>query len=375
MSKKRASKPEPTTSLLPSGYADFLVDLKNRVRSAQLKAAVSVNSELIQLYWDIERAIVERQQAAEWGTTVVELIAVDLQKEFPGTAGFSPRNIWRMRAFFLTYTSEDSSQSSVRTSKSASQKIGTVILPQPVAEIPWGHNAVLMEQVQTNTARLWYAKATKEHGWSRAVLVHQIETDLYGRKGKAISNFQKTLPAFTSDLARETMKDPFTFEFLTLAQDHAEAELEHGLITHIQKFLLELGVGFTFVGSQYHLEVGGDDFYLDLLFYHLKLRCFVVFDLKAKPFTPEAVGKMNFYCAVVDDVLRHKSDNKTIGIILCKSKNNIVAEYSLRDIEKPLAISTYVTKLIESLPEEMKKELGTVTVPGKIVPSQKPKKK
>ncbi|MGL6075324.1 MAG: PDDEXK nuclease domain-containing protein [Fimbriiglobus sp.] len=189
------------------------------------------------------------------------------------------------------------------------------------------------------------------------MLVQQIESDLYGRKGKAISNFEKALPASTSDLARETLKDPFTFEFLTLAEDHAEAELEKGLIQHIQKFLLELGVGFSFVGSQYHLAVDDEDFYLDLLFYHFRLRCFIVFDLKAKRFTPEAVGKMNFYCSVVDDLLRHQSDNKTIGIILCQSKNNLVAEYSLRDIEKPLAISTYVTKLIESIPAQMQKKL------------------
>lgn len=351
MSKKKiknTTTPEQNhqsgNSVLPSGYAELLVELKTRVRSAQLKAAVTVNTEMIQLYWDIGRMIVERQETAKWGKSVVETLASDLQREFPGQSGFSAQNIWKMRQFYAEYTI-------------LSQPVRELEPPPELLGIPWGHNTEIIFKVKQPEARLWYAKAAKEHGWSRAVLVHQIETDLFSRKGKAVSNFHKALPAVTSDLARETLKDPFTFEFLTLSEDHAEAELEKGLIAHIQKFLLELGVGFSFVGSQYHLEVGGEDFYLDLLFYHLKLRSFIVFDLKAKAFTPEAVGKMNFYCSVVDDFLRHETDHKTIGIILCKSKSNVIAEYSLRDVEKPLAISTYVTKLLESIPEELKKEL------------------
>lgn len=352
MSKKQNHmSTKSSESILPSGYSEFLVDLKNRVRTAQLKAAISVNTEMIQLYWDIGRAIVERQETAKWGAKVIEQIGQDLQIEFPGLNGFSRDNVYRMRAFFLAYSS---------LGQIVAQPVPQLNLeapPIPMLQIPWGHNITLMQQVKDSSARLWYAEAAKEHGWSRAVLVHQIESGLYGRKGKAISNFQKVLPSATSDLARETLKDPFTFEFLSLAEDHAESELEKGLVNHIQKFLLELGVGFSFVGSQYHLDVGGENFYLDLLFYHLKLRCYVIFDLKAKAFTPEAVGKMNFYCSVADDLLRHDTDNKTIGIILCKSKNNLVAEYSLRDIEKPLAISTYVTKLLESIPEVLQKEL------------------
>ena len=378
MSKKRASKSEvikeavPTTTLLPSGYFEFLIDLKNRVRSAQLKAAITVNSEMIQLYWDIGRAIAERQETAKWGSKVIDQIGEDLQREFPGMSGFSRENIYRMRAFFLTYSPPVGIVSQAVTQLKSSTP------PLQMLQIPWGHNQELIFKVKDPDARLWYAKATKEHGWSRAVLVHQIETDLYGRKGKAVSNFQKVLPATTSDLARETLKDPFTFEFLTLAEDHAESELENGLLTHIRKFLLELGVGFSFVGSQYHLDVGGEDFYLDLLFYHLKLRCYVIFDLKAKAFTPEAIGKMNFYCSVADDLLRHETDHKTIGIILCKSKSNLVAEYSLRDIEKPLAIATYVTKLLESIPAAMKKELEPTPVePAKTkkITVKKPEKK
>jgi predicted nuclease of restriction endonuclease-like (RecB) superfamily len=352
MAKKKPTpaKNTPATleGILPAGYAAFLNDLKTRVRSAQLKAAVAVNTELIQLYWDIGRAIVERQEAEGWGAKVIERLGADLQREFPGQSGFSRQNIYRMRAFVLAFASG---------SEIVSQPARQLAPPQEFQEIPWFHVVTIVEQVKDPAARLWYAKATKEFGWSRSILEIQIESNAFSRKGKAITNFAKSLPAPQSDLARETLKDPFSFSFLSLAEDHAEAELERGLITHIQKFLLELGVGFSFVGSQYHLEVGGDDFYLDLLFYHLKLRAYVVFDLKARAFTPEAVGKMNFYCSVLDDQLRHETDNQTIGIILCKSKNKIVAEYSLRGIDKPLAISTYVTRLIESLPEELAKEL------------------
>ncbi len=372
MSKKRTPQSDandPASAVLPAGYAEFVTELKTRVRSAQLKAAVTVNAEMIRLYWDIGRAILERQETARWGSKVIDQIGDDLQQEFPGVGGFSRQNIYRMRAFFIAYSGGEEIVAQAVRQLSRSQP------PLPVVDIPWGHNITLFQSVKNLEARLWYARAVKEHGWSRAVLVHQIETDLYARKGKAISNFDKTLSAATSDLARETLKDPFTFQFLTLADDHAEAELEAGLVAHIQKFLLELGVGFSFVGRQYHLEVGGEDFYLDLLFYHLTLRCFVIFDLKARAFTPEAVGKMNFYCSVADDLLRHPTDHKTIGVILCKSKSDLVAEYSLRDIEKPLAISTYVTKLLESIPEELKKELGPVApseAPAK--PSKKPKK-
>jgi predicted nuclease of restriction endonuclease-like (RecB) superfamily len=350
MKKPKNAKPnlEPLSAVVPAGYTEWLGELKTRVRSAQLKAAVAVNSEMIQLYWDIGRAIVERQETAKWGSKVIDQIGQDLQREFPGVSGFSAQNVSKMRTFFLAYSGQKPIHS---------QPVSELQPPPEMLQIPWGHNQEIIYKIKDADARLWYAKATKEHGWSRAILVHQIETDLYLRKGKAVSNFAKALPADTSDLARETLKDPYTFEFLTLAEEHEEAELERGLVAHIRKFLLELGVGFSFVGSQYHLEVGGDDFYLDLLFYHFKLRCFVIIDLKTGAFTPEAVGKMNFYVTAVDELVRHPSDSRSIGIILCKSKNDIVAEYSLRDIEKPLAISTYVTKLIASIPEKLKKEL------------------
>jgi predicted nuclease of restriction endonuclease-like (RecB) superfamily len=232
-----------------------------------------------------------------------------------------------------------------------------VELPPGVASLPWGHNVVLLEQLKNDSERLWYAQAAAEHGWSRAMLVTWIESDLHKRKGKAVTNFERTLPAPQSDLARETLKDPYSFDFLTLRDKALEAELEEGLLAHIQKFLLELGAGFAFVGQQVHLEVGGEDFYIDLLFYHLKLRCYVVLDLKMTAFKPEYAGKMNFYLSAVDDLLRHPEDKASIGIILCKGKNKVVAEYALRDVSKPVGVTSFVTKLVESLPATYKGSL------------------
>lgn len=337
--KKPAAGTELTAAdAPPTGYAPFLEDLKTRVRSAQLKAAVAVNTELVLLYWSIGRDILARQRAEGWGAKVIDRLGRDLQAEFPGAAGFSPRNLKYMRAFAEAWADPE-------------------IVQQAAARIPWFHNVTILEQVKDPEARLWYAHAAREFGWSRAVLEHQIETDAHRRRGKAVTNFDRALPAPQSDLARETLKDPYSFQFLTLAEEHAEADLQRGLVNHIRKFLLELGAGFAFIGEQYHLEVGGDDFYLDLLFYHLTLRCFVVFDLKARRFTPEAAGKMNFYLSAVDDRLRHASDNPSVGVVLCKHKNEVVAEYALRDVQKPLAVSTYVTRLLASLPAELRAEL------------------
>lgn len=336
---------ESAGGALPVGYAGFLDDLKARVRSARLKAAVTVNSELVLLYWSIGRDILARQQSEGWGAKVIDRLGRDLQAEFPGASGFSPRNLKYIRAFAAAWPDP-------------------AIVQQAAAQLPWFHNVTILERVKDHKARVWYTKAAKEFGWSRAVLEHQIDTDAYGRRGKAVTNFARALPAPQSDLARETLKDPYSFQFLTLADEHAEADLQRGLVNHIRKFLLELGAGFAFVGEQYRLEVGGDDFYLDLLFYHLTLRCFVVFDLKARRFTPEAAGKMNFYLSAVDALLRHPTDNPTVGVVLCKHKNEVVAEYALKDIEKPLAVSTYVTRLLESLPTELKGELDGPGCPG-----------
>lgn len=352
MAKKKSEKQAPATTpsvdLVPQAYETFLAELKERIQTARLRAAVTVNRELITLYWQIGRDLVERQKAHRWGKSVVEQLARDLQSEFPGMSGFSPRNVWRMRAFYLAYTEE------VRKLPRPVAELDGENLPQPVAEIPWGHNADLLDKVKDPTARIFYARQTVENGWSRSVLVHWIESDLYQRQGKASTNFEKTLPALQSDLARETLKDPYKFEFLTLAKEAAEKELEAGLLGHIRKFLIELGAGFAFVGQQVHLDVGDEDFSIDLLYYHLKLRCYVVINLKATKFKPEYAGKMNFYLSAVDDLMRHADDQPSIGIILCKAKDEVVAEYALRDLTKPVGVSSYVTKLVESLPPDLR---------------------
>ena len=337
--KKSIIKSEAPVSLgTPVGYEAFLQDIKARVRSARVRAALAVNRELVSLYWDIGRDILQRQKQQGWGTGAIEQLAVDLRHEFPDMAGFSSRNLWRMRAFAQAYSEE--------------------ILPQAVAEIPWGHNIVLLEKSKDVEQRLWYARATIEHGWSRNVLVHQIESKLFERQGQAVTNFERALPTPQSDLARELLKDPYNFEFLTLQQDAVERDLEKGLIDHIRKFLLELGAGFSFMGSQYHLEVGDEDFFLDLLFYHVKLRCYVVIDLKSGKFKPEYAGKMNFYLAVVDDMLRHPDDAPSIGLILCKEKNQVVAEYAIRNMTAPIGVSAY--QITEALPDTLKGSLPTV---------------
>lgn len=341
----------------PEGYAEFLGELKARIRAAQLRASLAANREMIELYWQIGRDIVGRQADLGWGKSVVERLARDLQAEFPGVGGFSPRNVWRMRSFYLAYTRD------IRKLPRAVAEMDGENLPRAVAEIPWGHNADLLDKVKDPVARLWYARKAIESGWSRSVLVHWVESGLYKRQGKAQTNFERTLPKAESDLARETLKDPYKFEFLTLDAEAEEKELEEGLLAHIRKFLVELGAGFAFVGQQVRLDVGGEDFYVDLLFYHLKLRCFVVVDLKTTAFKPEYAGKMNFYLSAVDDLMRHPDDKPSIGIILCKAKNRVVAEYALRDIAKPVGISSYVTKLVESLPAEFR---GALPSPGEL---------
>lgn len=339
---------------LPSDYGNVLKQIKARIQSAQIQAALAVNRELIRLYWDIGGQIVERQKLEKWGTAVIERLADDLQQAFPGVKGFSARNIWRMRAFYLAYTQE------VQKLSNSGAELDGQNLPQAVAEIPWGHNVLLLEKVKDVQARLWYIHKTLEFGWSRSVLWHHIDTKLYKRQFQTstAANFQLTLPPAQSDLVREVLKDPYNFDFLTLADDAQEKDLERGLLAHIREFLLELGVGFAFVGNQYHLKVGDEDFYIDLLFYHLRLRCFVVIDLKMKEFKPEFSGKMNFYVSAVDDLLRHPDDQPSIGMILCKTKNQILVEYALRDLNKPIGVSTY--QLQDALPEQLQGSLPTI---------------
>lgn len=324
---------------LPDGYDGFLAELKQRIRGARVRAALAVNRELVLLYWSIGRDILERQEQHGWGAKVVERLAKDLQRAFPEMKGLSARNLKYMRALAHAWPDEE-------------------IVQQAVAQIPWGHNVRLLDKVKSSEELLWYAQKAVEHGWSRNVLVMQIETGLYGRQGSAVTNFEQTLPAPQSDFARETLKDPYNFEFLTIADAAHERAIERGLVEHIRDFLLELGQGFSFVGSQVPIEVGGDEFYIDLLFYHLKLRCYVVLELKAGEFKPEYAGKLNFYLSAVDDLLRHRDDQPSIGMVLCRGKNRVVAEYSLRDMAKPLGVSEY--ELTESLPETLKGALPSV---------------
>jgi predicted nuclease of restriction endonuclease-like (RecB) superfamily len=321
------------------GYDDFLSDLKTRISHAQLRAAVAVNKELVLLYWQIGRDILHRQQQQGWGAKVINRLATDLQQAFPEIKGFSLRNLKYMRAFAQAYPDEQ-------------------FVQQLVAQIPWGHNVRILDTVKDSVEREWYVQQTIQHGWSRNVLVHQIESQLYHRQGKAITNFDLTLPKPQSELAQQLLKDPYSFDFLNLGEEILERDLERALINHIRDFLLELGVGFAFVGSQYHLEVGGEDFYIDLLFYHLRLRCYVVIDLKIEEFKPEFSGKMNFYVSAVDDLLRHTDDQPTIGIILCKSKNKVIAEYSLRDMNKPIGVSVY--QIRNNLPSGLQGNLPTI---------------
>lgn len=324
------------------GYDAFLRDLKQRIQAAQVRAVVAVNSELVLLYASIGRDILARQQEQGWGAKVIDKLSTDLRRAFPDMQGFSPRNLKYMRAFAEAYADE-------------------TIVQGALAQITWYHNIALLEKLKDETQRLWYARAALQHGWSRNVLAHQIETNLYARQGKAITNFERTLPAPQSDLAQQVLKDPFNFDFLTLHKDARERELQDGLVAHIRQFLLELGKGFAFVGSPYPLAVGGDEFEIDLLFYHLHLHCYVVIDLKIGKFAPQDAGQMNFYLSAVDDLLRHGNDAPSIGLILCKSKNEIVAEYALRDVNKPIGVATHLTREIEaSLPQEFQYSLPTV---------------
>ena len=330
----------PTDSVaLPDGYGQLLADLKERIRDARTRASVSVNRELVLLYWEIGQCILERQREEGWGARVIDHLARDLRRSFPGTRGFSSRNLKYMRALAEAYPDKEFVQG-------------------VLAQISWYHNITILEKVKEPTEREWYIKAAIEHGWSRAVLVHQVESGLYQRQGRAVTNFERTLPPPRSDLARELVKDPYAFDFLTLAGDARERELERGLIEHLRDFLLELGAGFALVGSQYRLDVGGQEYVLDLLFYHLHLRCFVVIDLKAGAFKPEHAGKMGFYLSAVDDLIRQPDDGPTIGIILCRERNRIVAEYALRELKRPMGVATY--RLTRALPRGLRGHLPTV---------------
>lgn len=328
-----------TTPDISTDYNNFLHDLKHRIRSARTRAALAANRELILLYWQIGRDILERQEREGWGAKIIERLAKDLRAEFPDMKGFSPRNLKYMRKFAETWPDEQ-------------------FVQQLVAQLPWGHNVRILDQLKTPEEREWYIRKAFEHGWSRDILVMQIESRLFHRQGKAINNFAATLPPLQSDLASQVLKDPYLFDFFSVGGEAHEREIERELVQHITSFLLELGAGFSYVGRQVHLEVEGEDFYIDLLFYHLKLRCYVVIELKATAFKPEYAGKLNFYLSAVDATMRHENDNPSIGLILCKDRKGLIAEYALKDISKPVGVSEY--QLLSAIPENLKGSLPTI---------------
>ena len=325
---------------LDKSYIQVLENLKNEIRSAQVKAALSVNSELIILYWNIGKTILNQQEQAGWGSKVIENLSKDLQNSFPDMKGLSVRNLKYMRKFAEVYPDFE-------------------IVQQVVAQIPWGHNVFLMDKISDSKERLWYANKILENGWSRSVLALQAESGLYNRQNNEhkVNNFPLTLPKPQSDLACELLKDPYNFDFLTISEQAKEKELEKGLMNNLKRFLLELGKGSAFVGEQYHLEIANQDYYLDLLFYNVRLHSYVVFELKIGEFLPEYAGKMNFYLNAVDEKIKTEEDNPSIGIILCKSKNKIIAEYSLRDMTKPIGIAEYT--VTRAIPENLKLNLPT----------------
>ena len=337
---------KPKTHFSHSDYAKFITRLKEKIRSSQLKATVSVNREMLMLYWEIGKDIAEKQHKASWGTKVLEKVANDLQNEFPGIEGFSRANLFRMKAFYLAY-------------KKVAQAVRQ-LEELPIFSVPWGHNIALLQQLKTEQERLWYASTTLSEGWSRYALIEAIKKNWYKSYGKAITNFRDRLPEPQSALAQDSLHDPYHFDFLELSDAHKERDLEDGLLNHIENFMRELGQGFAFVGRQMHLQVGDKDYYADLVFYHLKLRCFVVVELKAIDFKPEHAGKMNFYLSAVDSLMKHPTDNPTIGLLICRKKDNFTAEYALRDINKPIGVTEYETKIVSSLPKKFEGRLPTI---------------
>lgn len=374
-------------------YNTLLSDIKNRVRRGQLRASVSANAEMLSAYWDIGKMIHQRQQLEGWGKGVIPRLANDLKNELSEVKGFSERNILRMLTFYREYSdflispmplaklenngisllpvakSDEPSNMKRTVSQFAENKKS--IWQLPIAKLHdtdiqsnlilltgWAHHIILIQKVKDLPTRYWYMQQVVSNGWSYAVLEEMIKSRLYERQGKAASNFELTLPPLQSELAKQMLKDPYIFDFTTLATEYTERELESELIKHIQKFLVELGGGFAFVGRQYKLEISIKDFYIDLLFYHLKMRCFVVIELKKGDFIPEYAGKMNFYCSAVDDILRHSTDEPTIGLILCQGKDRLFAEYALRDMHKPIGISEY--ELTRILPDNLKSSLPSI---------------
>ena len=341
LDQPRAVATDPTLSKLPSDYSEVLGTIKARIQKERLRTVLAANSAMVLLYWDIGRMILERQQHSGWGAKIIDRLASDLRHSYPDMKGFSPRNLKYMRAFAAAWPDR-------------------AIVQAPLAQITWYHNIALLEKVATEADRLWYARQTIEHGWSQGILILKIQSCARQRQGRAVSNFKATLPPADSDMAAHAFKDPYLFDFLGTADPRREREVERALVDHIQRFLLELGTGFAFVGRQVLLEIGDQDFYVDLLFYHLKLRRYVIIELKAVPFAPEFVGQMNVYLSAADDILRHPDDKPTLGLLLCRSKDKVVVEYALRNLRSPMGVAEWETTIVEKLPRELQASLPTV---------------
>jgi predicted nuclease of restriction endonuclease-like (RecB) superfamily len=365
------------SAILNQEYTNWISELKSSIKNRQIKAAIAVNSNLILMYWDLGKQISEKQQDTKWGTGFIDQLSNDLKSEFPEMVGFSRTNLFAIKKFYLFYSQKVSFENvdliipqlggllendilNINQNEEIPQVGGLFDIPSIIikcCKIPWKHNLLIIEKSKDKNEVVFYINQTIENNWSRAVLEYQIETNLYDRQGKAITNFKSTLPAIESDLAKELLKDPYNFEFIALSGQAKEKDLEQQLIVHVSKFLLELGKGFAYMGRQYLLKVGTKEYRTDLLFYHTKLKCYIVIELKFKDFEPEFVGKLNFYVSAVNELVKDDSDKPTIGILLCKTKDNFEVEFALKDINKPIGVSEFN---YTQLPEEIKNELPTM---------------
>lgn len=359
---------------LNDDYKNWLKELKSKIQQTQIKAALAVNSQLITLYWDLGKQIAEKQENAAWGSGFINQLSKDLKSEFPGMGGFSANNLRYCKSFFLFYFSnisihaqvvrklESNANQSVSIRKQLVPKLDTTTLSEKslnskLIKIPWGHHILILKKIKDVKEALFYINKTIENNWSRSVLEYQIETNLFHRQGKAVTNFKDSLPAIQSELANALLKDPYNFEFLTLSEQVKEKDLEQKLIQHISQFLLELGKGFAYMGRQFQLKIGSKEYRTDLLFYHTKLKCYIIIELKVKEFEPEHIGKLNFYITAINELIKDETDQPTIGILLCKNKDNFEVEFALKDINKPIGVSEYRYK---ELPENIKETLNSL---------------
>jgi predicted nuclease of restriction endonuclease-like (RecB) superfamily len=334
--------------IMTEEYKTWIEDIKCKIRNSQIKASVKVNYQLLDLYWQLGKDIYEKQKYSKWGDSFLEVMCKDLKKTFPGVSGFSVENMKHIRYWYKFYNNENGLQAVTQMES----------VEKMIKSIPWGHNQRIMYKCKDIQEALFYVQKTLDNNWSRNVLVHEIESNLYERHGKAITNFNAKLPEPQSDLAQQTLKDPYNFDFLSLTENYNEKELEDALTEQITQFLLELGTGFSYMGRQVKIQVGESDFYIDLLFYHVKLHCYVVVELKTEKFKPEFAGQLNFYITAVNKQMKMDTDNQTIGIIICKDKDNVVAEYSLENISQPIGIAQY--ELTKILSKELESSLPTI---------------